>query len=168
MKALHLIPLLFLTLTLPVCAEHTFAGAFGGGPFPVPHPGIAAGSILLTVDEGQASFQCTLFSYIPVTNLQAWLKVGHRRVPVDLGTGVQGTWPLSEFLWPVPGVPPAGQGGVDPGFGIPPTAEGTRFTGSFTAFHGLEHAMLLSGATVYLQVHGAASGLQDPLLSATL
>jgi hypothetical protein len=60
------------------------------------------------------------------------------------------------------------QGGIDPGFGIPPTAEGTSFTGTFTAPPNLEHLLLATGGTVHLQIHGVVGGMQDPLLSATL
>lgn len=147
-------------------AEHTFAGSFATAPAPIRAGTILAGSILLAVDQGDASYTCTLFSDIPVTNLQAWLTLGRKQTPFDLGTGVQGTWPLQEFLWPVPGIPTPG--GIDPGFGIPPTADGTRFTGSFRAFPGLEQDMLAKGATVWLQVHGAVAGLQNPILWAAL
>jgi hypothetical protein len=166
MKARYLILFLLLALALSVRAEHTFAGSFVTPPGPIQDGSLLAGSILLTVDKGEASYTCTLFSYIPMTGLQAWLTVGHKKVPIDLGAGLQGTWPLQEFLWPVPGV--FTPGGIDPGFGIPPTADGTRFTGSFSVFPDLEQAMLAKGARIWLQVHGAVAGLQDPLLWATL
>ena len=84
-----------------------------------------------------------------------------------------GSWPLGEFLGPVPGISPipAPCGllpGIDPGFGIPPYFDGTRFTGSFTAFPGLEHLLLARSGTLYLQVHGTVNSLQYPLFSASL
>jgi hypothetical protein len=94
--------------------------------------------------------------------------VRQKEIPIDLGTGTNGTWPLQEFFWPVAGEQPGTQTGIDPGFAIPPSSEGTRFTGTFTAFQGLERLLLTQGGAVYLQVNGTVATLQNPLLLAPL
>jgi hypothetical protein len=109
------------------------------------------------VDEGQAGFKCTLFSYIPTTNIQAWLAVGHKELPIALGIGTHGTWPLQEFLWPVPWAQPGTPTGIDPGFAIPPSSEGTRFVATFTAPPNLEHLLLAN-----LQVPAAPPHSRNP------
>lgn len=167
MKTLHLtifLTLLSLAMTRTINAQSTF----GGSLTPTGNTSIIAGGIVLTVDVGQAGFKCTLFSYIPTTNIQTWLAVGQKDLPIDLGIGTQGTWPLQEFFWPVPGAQSGTPTGIDPGFAIPPSSEGTRFIGTFTAPPSLEHLLLAKGGTVYLQVHGTVATLQDPLLQATL
>jgi hypothetical protein len=167
MKKLHLaffLTLLCLAITRETNAESILAGSFA----PAQNTAILAGGIALTVDEGQVGFKCTLFSYVPATNIQAWLAVGQKELPIDLGIGTRGTWPLQEFFSPVPVAAPGIQTGIDPGFAIPPSSEGTRFIGTFTAPPNLEHLLLAKGGTVYLQVHGTVATLQDPVLSATL
>ena len=167
MKTLHLtifLTLLSLAMTRTINAQSTF----GGSLTPTGNTSIIAGGIVLRVDVGQAGFKCMLFSYIPTTNIQAWLTVGQKDLPIDLGIGTQGTWPLQEFFWPVPGAQSGPPTGIDPGFAIPPSSEGTRFTGTFIAPPNLEHLVLAKGGTVCLQIHGTVATLQDPLLSATL
>jgi hypothetical protein len=146
-------------------AQSTFAGSFSVARDT--NLFLPVGDIALTVDDGQVSFKCMLLSYTPTTNIVAWLAVGPKQLPIELGRGTEGTWPLQEFLWPVAPAP-GSQGGIDPGFGIPPTAEGTCFTGTFTAPPNLEHLLLTKGGTVYLHLSGTVAGLQGPLLSATL
>jgi hypothetical protein len=170
MKTLRLTLLLSLLcfgIVRQTNAQSTFAGSFCAPPNPNPNLILPVGDIALTLDDGQVSFKCMLLSYMPTTNIVAWLAVGPKQLPIELGTGTEGTWPLQEFLWPVSPAP-GSQGGIDPGFGIPPTAEGTCFTGTFTAPPNLEHLLLARGGTVYLQIHGTVAGMQNPLLSATL
>jgi hypothetical protein len=164
MKTSLLIILLCSAIALQTRAESTFTGSF----FAIQNTSLIAGDISLTVDEGQVSFKCMLLSYIPTTNIEAFLTTGPKELPVSLGVGTQGTWPLQEFLWPGSGSAPFNQGGIDPGSVIPPTADGTSFAGTFPAPRHLEHLLLARGGTVYLQIHGAVEGMQDPILSATL
>jgi len=167
MKTSLLIALLCSTFTLETRAESTFAGSFCAPPNPNPNLILPVVDIALTMDDGQVSFKCMLLSYTPTTNIVAWLAIGPKQLPIELGPGTESTWPLQEFLWPVSPTP-GSQGGIDPGFEIPPTAEGTCFTGTFTAPPNLEHLLLTKGGTIYLHLSGTVAGLQDPLLSATL
>ena len=166
MKTPLLIALLCSALALQTRAESKFTGSFSAAQNTSLN--LLAGAISLTADDGQVSFDCMLLSYIPTANIEAWLTAGPRKLHISLGAGTQGTWPLQEFFWPGLGAYFGNQGGIDPGFGIPPTAEGTRFTGTFTAPPNLEHLLLATGGIVHLQIHGAVGGMQDPLLSATL
>lgn len=147
-------------------ADSTFAGSLLSGH----NEGYIAGSISLTVDRGQVSFTSTLFQYcVSGTTLEPVLVVHNKVFPLPFGTGTPGNWPFQEFLWPFPGPAPCGPpSGIDPGFGIPPSFDGTRFTGSFTTHPSLEHILLTKGGTVLLQVHGTVNSLQDPLFSAPL
>ena len=159
-----LLPALAAFLAPAARGQSTFTGAF---TLAGQTTGITPGTITLVVDRGQASFKCMLFSYVPTASIQAWLAIGHRKFPIDLGTGVEGSWPLCEFSPPAPGQPPGSQG-VDPGFGIPATFQGTKFTGTFTAPPDLEPLLAVRGGTAYLQVQGAINSLQNPLLAANL
>jgi hypothetical protein len=147
-------------------ADSIFAGSLVSGN----NEGyIIAGSISLTVDRGQVSFTSTLFQYyVSGATLEPVLVVHNKVFPLPFGTGTPGNWPFQEFLWPFPSPAPCGPPGIDPGFGIMPSFDGTRFTGSFTAHPDLEHSLLANGGTVLLQVHGTVNSLQDPLFSAPL
>lgn len=149
-------------------ADSTFGGSLcsSGNEGPV----LIAGSIGLTVDRGHVSFTSTLFQYcVSGTTLEPVLVVHNKVFPLSFGTGTPGNWWLQEILWPFPAPAPCGPPpGIDPGFEIPPSADGTRFTGSFTTHPDLEHRLLAQGATVLLQVHGTVGTLQDPLFSAPL
>jgi hypothetical protein len=147
-------------------AEATFGGLLLSGH----NEGYAAGKISLTVDRGQVSFTSTLFrSWVSGTSLEPVLVVHNKVFPLPFGTGTPGSWPMGEFFWPLPGVAPiCGPPGIDPGFGMEPYFDGTRFTGSFTTHPSLEHLLLASGGTVVLQVRGTANSLQDPFFSAPL
>ena len=133
-------------------------------------PVLIAGSIGLTVDRGQVSFTSKLFKYcVAGTTLEPVLVVHNKVFPLPFGTGTPGNWWLQEFLWPFPAPAPCGPPpGIDPGFEIPPSAGGTRFTGSFTTHPDLEHSLLAKGGTVLIQVHGVVGPLQNPIFSATL
>ena len=72
MKTLHFtifLILLCLAMTRTINAQPTFGGSFT----PTGNTSIIAGGIVLTADEGQAGFKCTLFSYVPTTNIRAYL-----------------------------------------------------------------------------------------------
>ena len=169
--------LIFNLLLLSVCCASaqqlrgpsTFAGVLllGQGD------GLIAGNITLTVDGGKASFQSTLFqTFVTGTSLEPALVVQHKVIPCDLGTGTPGSFRIEEFLGPIPGMyapPPCGGfPGIDPGFGLPIYSDGTRFSGSFTAFSGLENLLRTKGGTFFLQIHGSVAGLQDPSFNAPL
>ncbi len=148
-------------------ADSTFAGSLLSGH----NEGYIAGSLSLAVNRGQVSFTCTLFQcYVSGTTLEPVLLIHNKVFPLPFGTGTSGNWPFQEFLSPFPGVPaPCGPPlGIDPGFGMFPSFDGTRFTGSFTTHPSLEHTLLARGGTVFLQVHGAVNSLQDSLFSAPL
>jgi hypothetical protein len=100
--------------------------------------------------------------------LNELVQVQQIQIPIPLGTGAAGTWAIEEFLAVGPGgtaLPPTG---IDPGFGVPPRANGIRFTGSFEAHRDLEHLLLSKGGTVLLQVHGIVAGFSNPALTAPL
>jgi hypothetical protein len=153
----------------PLRAPSTFAGVLLSGQ----GNGFVAGNITLAVDGGQVSFQSTLFqTFVTGTSLEPVLVSQRKVIPFDLGTGTLGSFRIEEFLGPIPGMnapPPCGGfTGIDPGFGLPIYSDGTRFSGSFTAFPGLENLLRAKGGTIYLQIHGSVAGLQDPLFNAPL
>ena|ERR1035437_571508 len=151
-------------------ADSTLAGVFLSGQ----GQGLAAGKIVLTFKAAQVSFQATLFrQYATNGTLQAILEVEGKTVPMIFGKGEPGTWPIGDFLGPAPGTAPAPAPGPLPNLEKmpslpPPNADGTRFTGRFTPFPGLEHLILAKGGKVNLQIHGIVASLQNPLFKATL
>ena len=147
---------------ITVHGQSTFTGSLLSGQ----NSGAIAGGITITVDRGQASFTCLLLSSISPTNLEAALGVRHRVIPIDLGTGTPGSWTLQEFL--APGIHPfnpCAQMGIDPGFLIPLSSEGTQFTGLLNSFPGLENALRVGGGTVFLRVPASP---QEQLFAAPL
>ena len=152
--------------TLDVRADSTFSGALLTGH----NEGAIAGKIILTVDRGQVWFTSTLFqSWVSGTTLEPVLVVHNKVYPLDFGTGTSGSWQVGEFFAPLPGVAPdCGPPGIDPGWGVQPLFDGTRFTGSFSTHPNLEQMLAGKGGTVLLQIRGTANGVQDPLFSAPL
>lgn len=141
-------------------AESTFAGVLLSGR----GEGLVAGNINFTITHGQVSFQSTLFqSYVTGTSLEPVLVVQRKVIPLSFGTGTAGSFRIEEFLGPIPGLsaspPPCGFTGIDPGFGMPVYADGTRFTGLFKASPGLDNLLRTKGGTLYLQIHGTVIGL---------
>ena len=135
--------------------------------------GLVAGNVTFNVDHGQVSFTSTLFQqWASGGTLELFLVAEHKPIPFTLGTGTAGSWPIEQFLGPIPCVNPApplcGFVGIDPGFQLPIYADGTRFTGSSTAFGGLEHHLLANGGTLYLHISGTTNALQETTFSATL
>jgi hypothetical protein len=169
--------LIFNLLLLSVCcvsaqplrAPSTFVGVLLSGQ----GDGLIAGNITLAVDGGEVSFQSTLFqAFVTETSFEPVLVSQRKVIPFDLGTGTPGSFRIEEFLDLIPGMnapPPCGGfPGIDPGFGLPIYSDGMRFSGSFTAFSGLENLLRTKGGTIYLQIHGSVAGLQDPLFNAPL
>lgn len=161
-----LVAVISIVVACDARGESTFAGALLSGH----NEGYLAGSISLTVDRGQVSFTSTLFqSWVSGTTLEPVLVVHNKVFPLPFGTGTPGNWPLGEFFRPIPGIQPiCGPSGIDPGFGIVASVDGTRFTGSFSTHPSLEHLLLAQGGMVLLQVRGTVNSLQDPLFSAPL
>jgi hypothetical protein len=95
-------------------------------------------------------------------------------LPLTYTNGVVGSYGLGEFLGPIPGwdyTPPCGWefSVIDPGWALPVYFDGVRFTGSATAFPGLEHLLSARGGEVRLQMRGNFAGmLEDPLFTALL
>lgn len=153
-----------------MCAESRFAGALLSGR----GEGIIAGNIHFTVNGGEAVFQSTLFQSVASgMRFEPVLAVQNKVIPFDYGVGTPGRFELGEFFGPIPGWDTTPVCGweylvVDPGFVMPWYWDGVRFAGSFRAFPGLENLLRARGGTLYLQMRGAAIGLQDPLFTALL
>src|ERR1039457_4567444 len=83
MKTLRLTLLLSLLcfgIVRQTNAQSTFAGSFCAPPNPNPNLILPVGDIALTLDDGQVSFKCMLLSYMPTTNIVAWLAVGPKQL----------------------------------------------------------------------------------------
>ena len=142
-------------------------------------PGIwlIGGNIHFTVTGGQVAFQSTIFQYsLNGATIEPVLLTQKKVIPFSFGEGTRGSFPLSEFFGPIPGLEPVPYcggppgPGIDPGFGIREYFEGTRFADSFTAFPGLEHLLEARGGTLALQVRSTNGPpfLSEPLFTATL
>lgn len=146
-------------------AQSSFAGVLLAGN----GSGIVAGAVLLTVNGGQVSFQSTLYqAWVTNTSLAPTLEVQGDHIPFNLGTGTQGSWPVQEFVGPLPGLSRApAPGERSPGLeqmpGPQTLSAGTRFAGAFSAFPALENALLTSGGKISLRVNGTVNGTENPL-----
>jgi len=137
-------------LVQPSHATTTFSGLLisaPGGEFRT-----IAGSIHLTVTGGEVGFRSTLFRRVVTDGpYECVLMVGNKEIHFALGSGVDGTYDFGEFFAPFPGITPICGWQfmlIDPGFNVLPRLEGTRFTGNFHTFAGLEKQLLGKEPTV--------------------
>lgn len=151
--------------------ESTFAGVLLSGR----GEGFVAGNVRLTVQGGSVRFQSTLFSSVAAgAGLEAVLMSQNKSLPLAYTNGVASQFELWEFFGSIPGwdnTPPCGWEFtvVDPGWAMPWYFDGVRFTGSFTAFPGLENLLSAKSGEVRLQMRGNFAGmLEDPVFTALL
>ena len=130
--------------------------------------GIVAGTVQLSVNGGQVSFQSTLFqAWVTNTHLASTLEVQGDKIAFDLGTGTPGNWPVGQFTGPLSSQTVAPS--PNPQFpnleqipGPQTLSPGRHFAGSFTVFSELENALLTSGGKISLRVNGTANGMENP------
>lgn len=145
-------------------AQSSFAGVLLAGN----GSGIVAGTVQLSVNGGQITFQSTLYEpWVTNTTLATILEVQGNHICFDLGTGTPGTWPVQEFVGPLPGLstapaPSERFPGLEQMPGPQTLSAGRRFAGAFTAFPSLENALLTSGGKISLHVRGTVNGMENP------
>ena len=130
--------------------------------------GIVAGTVQLSVNGGQVSFQSTLFqAWVTNTHLASTLEVQGDKIAFDLGTGTPGNWPVGQFTGPLSSQTVAPS--PNPQFpnleqipGPQTLSPGRHFAGSFTVFSELENALLTSGGKISLRVKGTVDGTENP------
>jgi hypothetical protein len=145
-------------------AQSTFSGVL----LATNGSGIVAGTVQLSVNGGEFSFQATLFqAWVKSTHLAPTLEVQGEKIAFDFGTGTGGNWPAPQFVGSLPGQNTAPA--PNPQFpnlermpGSLPLSAGTRFAGSFAAFPELENALLTSGGKISLRVKGTVDGTENP------
>ena len=131
--------------------------------------GIVAGTVQLSVNGGQVSFQSTLFqAWVTNTHPASTLEVEGDKIAFDLGTGTPGNWPAGQFTGPLSGQTVAPS--PNPQFpnleqipGPQTLSPGRHFAGSFTVFSELENALLTSGGKISLRVNGRVDDMENPL-----